>query len=80
MSQTVLWLTDSTNLTGYLVKGSVKPDIQKDVFEVFKLAHALKLVLLPIHLRREDPKIVMADAGSKWKDSDDWSVSRQTDF
>ena len=29
---------------------------------------------MPIHLLRTDPRIELADIGSKWQDSDDWSV------
>ena len=69
-----MWLTDSTNLTAFLEKGSIKPDIQKDVLKVYKLARKHNIVLWPVHLLREDPRIVMADAGSKWNDTDDWAI------
>ena len=72
--KTVLWLTDSTNLTAFLEKGSAKPQIQTDILEVYKLARRWNIVLVPIHLRREDPRIVVADQGSKWHDTDDWRV------
>ena len=35
---TVMWLTDSTNLTAFLERGSVKINIQKDILKVFRLA------------------------------------------
>ena len=31
---------------------------------------------MPIHLGREDPRIKIADAGSKAPDSDDWSIDK----
>ena len=71
---TVLWLTDSTNLCTFLEKGSTKPAIQKDILRVYRALRAANLFLLPVHLRREDPRIQIADAGSKWNDSDDWSL------
>ena len=73
-----MWLTDSTNLTSFLEQGSTKTAIQADILEVFKVAKEHKLVLIPVHLRREDPRIVMADAGSKWADTDDWSVDKES--
>ena len=72
--QTILWLTDSTNLTAFLEKGSTIPAIQADALAVFKKARSLNIVLLPVHLFRQDPRIVIADAGSKWRDSDDWKI------
>ena len=75
---TILWLTDSTNLTAFLEKGSAKKEIQKDILAVFKLAQELQLVLLPVHLRREDPRIQLADTGSKWEDTDDWSIDAES--
>ena len=42
--------------------------------EIMLLAKELKIVIFPIHLRREDPRIKMADAGSRVRDSDDWSL------
>ena len=78
MPTTVLWLTDSTNLTCFLEKGSTKISIQKDVLKVFELALRHNLVLLPVHLLREDPRIVLADQGSKWNDTDDWTVDWST--
>ena len=72
---TIMWLTDSTNLTCFLEKGSTKPKIQEDILRVFRLARSLQLVLVPIHLLRSDPRIELADAGSKCvDDTDDWSI------
>ena len=34
--KTILWLTDSTNLTAFLEKGSPKLDIQDDILRVFR--------------------------------------------
>ena len=70
----IFWLTDSENLVVFLNKGSPKQNIQELVMEIMMLAKDLQIVLLPIHLRREDPRIKMADAGSRMRDSDDWSL------
>jgi hypothetical protein len=72
------WLTDSTNLVTFLTKGSTKPAIQVIVIEVLCLARSLNCILQPIHLLRDDPRIVIADAGSKAPDSDDWSIDQDS--
>ena len=75
---TIMWLTDSTNLTCFLEKGSTKPKIQEDILRVFWLARSLQLVLVPIHLLRSDPRLELADAGSKCvEDTDDWSIDHR---
>ena len=67
-------MTDSENLVTFLSKGSTKMHIQEVVLDVLKMARQMNIHLVPIHLRREDPRIKMADEGSKKKDSDDWSI------
>lgn len=67
----IFWLTDSKNLVVFLKEGSSKSNIQQLVLEIMDLAKELNVVLLPIHLRREDPRIRVADAGSRVRDSDD---------
>lgn len=52
--------------------------IQALILEVLSIARESNLHLIPIHLRREDPRIQMADAGSKIPDSDDWSVDNES--
>ena len=70
----VFWLTDSENLVVFLNKGSAKRLVQDLVLEIMDLAKQLNIMVLPIHLRREDPRIQMADAGSRIRDSDVWSL------
>ena len=77
-STLIYWLTDSTNLVTFLTKGSTKAAIQTMVIEVLCLAKTLNCIIQPIHLLRDDPRIVIADAGSKVPDSDDWSVDNAT--
>ena len=72
----VLWLTDSTNLCVFLTKGSKKPAVQADVLEVHWLCRELVVRLTPIHLKRDDHRIQVADAGSRPYDPDDWSIDR----
>lgn len=73
-SRTIYWLTDSENLVAFLNKGSGKKQIHDETLEIISLARALNVNIIPIHLRREDPRIKIADAGSKSADSDDWSI------
>ncbi len=75
---TLYWMTDSSNLVAFLTKGSRKSSIQDDVLEVLGLSRRLNCCLVPIHLLREDPRIQVADAGSKAPDTDDWGVDEQT--
>lgn len=74
----IYWLTDSTNLVTFLTKGSGKIAIQREVFRVMDICQRMKLKIIPIHLRREDPRIQIADDGSKISDTDDWQVDYQT--
>lgn len=77
-SANLYWLTDSENLVSFLNKGSGKSHIQVEVFRVMTLCQALRLRIIPIHLLRDDPRIQVADQGSKVKDTDDWSVNNTT--
>jgi len=74
----VYWLTDSENLVRFLTKGSRKKHIQQEVFRVILLCQKLRIRVIPIHLRREDPRIQIADSGSKDCDTDDWAVDLHT--
>jgi hypothetical protein len=71
---TLYWLTDSENLVTFLRKGSKKRDIQAQLLAVLEKARTLNAKIEPIHLRREDPRIQLANGGSKIPDSDDWSI------
>ena len=75
---TIYWLTDSENMATFLNKGSGKIPIQMEVFEIMKKLRELKFRIEPIHLLREDPRIKIADNGSKIQDTDNWSVDWET--
>ena len=60
---TMYWLTDSENLVVFLTKGSRKPHIQRLVLETLNISRKLNITIIPIHLRREDPRIQIADEG-----------------
>ena len=42
------------------------------------LCQQLNIQVIPIHLLREDPRIKLADEGSKTDDTDDWQVDMAT--
>ena len=69
----VFWLTDSENLVTFLTKGSSKKAIQNTVIDIFRLSHSLLLDIIPIHLKRSDYRIQVADYGSRYYDPDDWA-------
>ena len=74
----IYWLTDSENLTTFLTKGSGKRHIQTEVFQIMVLFKKLNLKIIPIHLLRDDPRIKLADNGSKTTDTDDWQIDDET--
>ena len=74
----IYWLTDSRNLVTFLTKGSGKRHIQKDVFQIMIRCKRLNTRIIPIHLLRDDPRIKIADDGSKTTDTDNWQVDDQT--
>ena len=75
---TMYWLTDSENLVVFLNNGLRKANIQLQMLTVISLCRDLKLTIIPIHLRREELRIQMADNGSKVPDTDDWSVDEKS--
>ena len=68
----VFWLTDFKNLVTFLTKGSSRRPIQMTVLEIYRLSRSLLLDLIPIHLKRSDFRIQVADYGSRFYDPDDW--------
>ncbi len=70
----VYWLTDSSSAAACIQKGSKSSETQHITFGIVKLCKELGIHVTPIHLRREDPRIQMADDGSKIKNSDNWSI------
>jgi hypothetical protein len=69
----IYWLTDSQNVTAFLSKGSPKPHINNLILQIIHLAKGKGFYILPIHLRREDPRMQLADQGSRFVSSDEWS-------
>ena len=77
-AKNLYWLTDSENLVKFLTKGSGKLHIQREIFKVMMICQKLQIHIIPIHLRREDPRIQLADEGSKIIDTDNWQVDLAT--
>ena len=75
---TLYWVTDSQVLTIWLKKGSKVLAIQNKVSELFRLLHKLKLRIIPIWKPRSNRLIAIADEASKFRDTDDWGVSRKS--
>lgn len=73
---TYFWLTDSTNLVTFMEKGSMKMHIQEDVLRAYKRIREIGIRLEFIHVRRSDPRIELADSGSRNFDQSDWSITR----
>lgn len=74
----MLWLTDSQNLVSFMTKGSMKSHIQSEVYELFKLCRGINITIRPWHLSRDDPRIQLADEGSRIQDKDSWEVELET--
>ncbi len=70
----VYWATDSQSATFCIERGSRKQQIQEIIFEITTICKDLDVHITPIHLLREDPRIMLADEGSKTPNSDNWSV------
>ena len=58
--ETLIWLTDSTNLVSFLTKGSMKMSIQGQILEVFRLLSLYQIRVVPVHLKRSDYRIQWA--------------------
>jgi len=74
----IYWCTDSENAARAMSKGSRTPAIQAIVFEIALLSKKLQIKIEPIYLRREDPRIQVADLGSKALDTDNWSIDQSS--
>lgn len=70
----VYWATDSMSAAICVAKGSKSATTQQLVFEITQLCMEIGVTVVPLHLKREDPRIVQADEGSKTPDSDNWSI------
>jgi hypothetical protein len=74
----VYWFTDSSNLVGWLQRGSRKRSVQKDLVILITLLNKLNIAVVPVHVPREYAILKMADLGSKYRDTDDWSIDSKS--
>ena len=74
----IYWLTHSSNLVAWLLRGSRKSTVQHDLFKLIKLLSSLHLSIVPVHVPRDYNVLQLADLGSKWCDTDDWSIDQQS--
>jgi hypothetical protein len=72
---TVFWVTDNRNLANFLVKGSGLMEILERTLVILEKAKELRLEIVPVWVRRTDERLQKADALTKGKNSDDWSLS-----
>ena len=75
---TLYWVTDSQVLTIWLKKGSKVLAIQNMMIELFHLLHKLQIRIIPIWKPRTNRLITIADKASKFRDTDDWGISRKS--
>ena len=75
--RTLYWQTDSRNCYSFLRKGSKLRHIQADVRQIKVLEQKLGVRIVPVWTPRTHPRIVLADAGSKFHMStDEWGIDR----
>lgn len=74
LAASIYWATDSSAAASCIQKGSKSAEVQQIVFNIVKECMLTGLQVIPLHLRREDPRIALADAGSKVPDTDNWSI------
>ena len=74
----IYWLTDSKCLVAWLERGSKIKSISDRIVVLFRKLHQMKLRLVPIWIPRSDYIITLADAVSKFKDTDDWGLSEKS--
>ena len=75
--QTFYWVTDSQVLTVWLRKGSKVKFIQNCLVQLYQILRELNVQIIPVWLPRDSKLIRIADAASKYNDTDDWGISRK---
>jgi hypothetical protein len=71
---TLWWMTDNSNVSKFLSKGSGRLPIMLQILELLRLARAFSLDIRPIWVRSDHHWLQRADAMSKQIDTDSWSV------
>lgn len=70
----VYWLLDSQNLYSWLKRGSKKPLVQNDIFQLFLSLSKLNVCIEPVLVPRDHVAIALADYAGKFKNTDCWSI------
>jgi hypothetical protein len=71
---TIWWLTDNSNVSKFLSKGSGVREIMIQILDIFCLSPKLGLDIWLIWVRGDSPFLVHANGLSKSIDTDGWSV------
>ena len=61
-----------------MTKGTKILFIQQKLIALYKLLHQLRIRIIPIWLPRNNALIKLADECSKFRDTDDWGLSRKS--
>ena len=78
-NQTLLyWMTDSQVLCTWLTKGTAIEAVRQRLVNLYRLLHTLRLRLEPIWVPRTHFLIQLADSASKFRDTDDWGLNRNS--
>ena len=71
------WMTDSTCAVIWLTKGSRVKAAQQLIIDIFRLLFSYKARIVPIWVPRTTNELVLADMGSKFRDTDDWGINQE---
>ena len=71
------WLTDSTCAAIWLTKGSRVKVAQQLLITIYRQLYKLGARIVPIWVPRTTEELVIADIGSKYKDTDDWGINEE---
>ena len=74
--ESILWYTDNWNVSRILEVGSSKDHIQDLALQIFATRLKLDIKIIPCWLPREENEL--ADAISKFHDTDDWGIDQES--
>ena len=74
--ESILWYTDNWNVSRILQVGSPKNHLQDLALEIFALRVEFDMKIIPCWLPRGENEL--ADAISKYNDTDDWGIDHET--
>ena len=74
--ESILWYTDNWNVSRILEVGSSKDHIQDLALQIFAIRLKLDIKIIPCWLPRKENEL--ADAISKFHDTDDWGIDQES--